>query len=83
MLDESVRLLNNVFGYQSFRGLQEDIIAWALEGRRLIGFDADGWREVALLSNPLHGSSLAQVWWFLPLIALMQDQVTTLQQLGD
>ncbi len=49
--DRARQLLREVFGYAEFRGQQEAIIAAAVAGRRLARADADGRRQVAVLSD--------------------------------
>lgn len=81
MLDDALKLLNNVFGYQTFRGLQEEIIAWALEGQdSLVLMPTGGGKSLCYQIPSMVRPGLGLV--VSPLIALMQDQVSTLQQLG-
>lgn len=74
-------VLNDVFGYPEFRGHQEAIIAAAMQGRDSLVLQPTGggkslcYQIPALLSD---GTALVVS----PLIALMQDQVAALEQLG-
>jgi len=81
MTKDARSILNNVFGYAEFRGHQEEIIAAAMDGRDSLVLQPTGggkslcYQIPALLSDGL-------VLVVSPLIALMQDQVTALEQLG-
>jgi len=74
-------VLNEVFGYPEFRGHQEEIIAAAMDGRDSLVLQPTGggkslcYQIPALLSDGI-------VLVVSPLIALMQDQVVALEQLG-
>lgn len=74
-------VLNDVFGYAEFRGHQEEIIAATLDGQDTLVLQPTGggkslcYQIPALLSDGL-------VLVVSPLIALMQDQVLALEQLG-
>ena len=74
-------VLSEVFGYSKFRGHQEEIIEAAVRGRDSFVLQPTGggkslcYQIPALLSD---GTALVVS----PLIALMQDQVTALEQLG-
>lgn len=74
-------LLNEVFGYPSFRGHQEAIIAAAMEGRdTLVLQPTGGGKSLCYQISALLGDGTALV--VSPLIALMRDQVAALEQLG-
>ncbi|NOX70216.1 MAG: DNA helicase RecQ [Gammaproteobacteria bacterium] len=74
-------ILRDVFGYTEFRGHQKEAIATALDGRDSLVLQPTGggkslcYQIPALLSD---GVTLVVS----PLIALMQDQVSALEQLG-
>ena len=74
-------ILGDVFGYSEFRGHQEEAIAAAMAGRDSLVLQPTGggkslcYQIPALLSD---GVTLVVS----PLIALMQDQVSALEQLG-
>ena len=74
-------VLSEVFGYSEFRGHQEQIIEAAVRGRDSLVLQPTGggkslcYQIPALLSD---GTALVVS----PLIALMQDQVAALEQLG-
>ena len=73
-------ILNDVFGYQSFRGDQEAAIAAALEGRDSLVLQPTGGGKSICYQIPallMDGVTLVVS----PLIALMQDQVAALRQL--
>ncbi len=81
MTQSAKSVLKEVFGYDGFLGHQEEIISAALDGRdALVLLPTGGGKSLcyqlpALLSD---GTVLVVS----PLIALMQDQVTALEQLG-
>jgi len=81
MTKDAKTILNDVFGYAEFRGHQEEIIAATMAGRDSLVLQPTGggkslcYQIPALLSDGL-------VLVVSPLIALMQDQVTALEQLG-
>ena len=56
-LDEALQVLRRVFGYDSFRGEQAEIIEHVVGGRRRAGADADRRRQVAVLPDPGAGPS--------------------------
>ncbi|GIL39837.1 DNA helicase RecQ [Roseiterribacter gracilis] len=73
--------LHKVFGFDSFRGLQEQVISSVVAGRDALAVMPTGsgkslCYQVPALVRP--GTALV----ISPLIALMQNQVTALQQLG-
>ena len=74
-------ILNDVFGYHSFRGDQEAAIAAALGGRDSLVLQPTGGGKSVCYQIPailMDGVTLVVS----PLIALMQDQVAALRQLG-
>ncbi len=74
-------VLNDVFGYPEFRGHQEEIIAAAMDGRdSLVLQPTGGGKSLCYQIPALLGDGVVLV--VSPLIALMQDQVTALEQLG-
>ncbi|MGB7215002.1 MAG: RecQ family ATP-dependent DNA helicase, partial [Gammaproteobacteria bacterium] len=80
-LDEARRLLREIFGYDSFRGRQEQAIATALEGRDVLVLMPTGGGkslcyQLPALVRPGVGIVVS------PLIALMEDQVRALRELG-
>src|SRR5690554_2949267 len=80
-LDDARRVLREVFGYDAFRGRQEQAIAAALEGRDVLVLMPTGGGkslcyQIPTLLRPGVGVVIS------PLIALMQDQVDALNELG-
>jgi len=74
-------ILNDVFGYHSFRGDQEAAIAAALGGHDSLVLQPTGGGKSVCYQIPailMDGVTLVVS----PLIALMQDQVAALRQLG-
>jgi ATP-dependent DNA helicase RecQ len=74
-------ILHDVFGYQEFRGQQEEIISHVIGGGdALVLMPTGGGKslcyQIPALARPGTGVVIS------PLIALMQDQVAALQQLG-
>ena len=75
------QVLNQVFGYQSFRPLQNDIVDAVVAGEHVLALMPTGGGkslcyQVPALIRPGCGVVIS------PLIALMQDQVATLKALG-
>lgn len=74
-------ILHSVFGYTSFRGLQAEIIEHILKGKdALVLMPTGGGKSLCYQIPALCLDGLAVV--VSPLIALMQDQVDALKQLG-
>ncbi|MEO1247384.1 MAG: DNA helicase RecQ [Pseudomonadota bacterium] len=74
-------VLNDVFGYPDFRGHQEAVIAAAMRGRDALVLQPTGGGKSICYQIPAllrDGTALVVS----PLIALMQDQVAALEQLG-
>ncbi|MEX6502103.1 DNA helicase RecQ [Pseudomonas zhanjiangensis] len=81
MLDPSLRILKDVFGYDSFRGRQGAIIERvAGGGDALVLMPTGGGKSLCFQVPALLREGLAVV--VSPLIALMDDQVATLDELG-
>ncbi|EGH00243.1 ATP-dependent DNA helicase RecQ [gamma proteobacterium IMCC2047] len=80
-LDEAQQLLQSTYGYEAFRGQQADIISAALEGDDcMVLMPTGGGKSLCYQLPALLRDGLGIV--VSPLIALMQDQVNALQQLG-
>ncbi len=80
-MNEAHRVLETVFGYKAFRSQQEGIIATVLEGGDCLALMPTGGGkslcyQIPSLVRPGTGIVVS------PLIALMQDQVDALNQLG-
>jgi ATP-dependent DNA helicase RecQ len=80
-MNQALELLHSVFGFQSFRAPQEDIIATLVTGSdALVLMPTGGGKslcyQIPALVRPGCGVVIS------PMIALMQDQVQALQQLG-
>ncbi len=81
MLDQASRILKDVFGYDSFRGRQGAIIERvASGGDALVLMPTGGGKSLCFQVPALLRDGLAVV--VSPLIALMDDQVATLDELG-
>lgn len=81
MLQEAQQILQKTFGYQDFRHQQQSIIECVLKGQdALVLMPTGGGKslcyQIPALVRPGIGIVVS------PLIALMQDQVNALQQLG-
>jgi ATP-dependent DNA helicase RecQ len=73
--------LRNVFGFPAFRGLQEDAISHIMEGKdALVLMPTGGGKSVCYQLPALCRNGMGVV--VSPLIALMDDQVAALRQLG-
>ena len=80
-MEQALEILHNTFGYRNFRGDQQDIINQALAGNdALVLMPTGGGKslcyQVPAMIRPGTGIIIS------PLIALMQDQVSALLQLG-
>ena len=81
MLDSALRILKDVFGYDAFRGNQARIIQRVSEGGdALVLMPTGGGKSLCYQVPALLRDGLAVV--VSPLIALMDDQVATLDELG-
>ncbi len=81
MLDQAQQVLRSVFGYDAFRGEQAAIIERvALGGDALVLMPTGGGKSLCFQVPALLREGLAVV--VSPLIALMDDQVATLDELG-
>lgn len=80
-LDRARSVLREVYGYPEFRGEQAGAIAAALAGRdAVVLMPTGGGKSLCYQIPPLVRGRLALV--VSPLIALMHDQVSALEQLG-
>src|SRR4051795_3917940 len=80
-MPSALSLLNTVFGYSQFRGAQSEIVEHVTAGGdALVLMPTGGGKslcyQVPALLRPGTGIVVS------PLIALMQDQVATMRQLG-
>jgi len=81
MLDQAQRILKDVFGYDAFRGNQGAIIQRVADGGdALVLMPTGGGKSLCYQVPALLRDGLAVV--VSPLIALMDDQVATLDELG-
>lgn len=80
-LTSALDALNNVFGYPAFRGLQADIIEQVSSGGdALVLMPTGGGKSLCYQIPALLRHGVAVV--VSPLIALMQDQVSAMEELG-
>ena len=81
MINRAEEILKHTFGFADFRGQQREIIATALDGKNaLVLMPTGGGKSLCYQIPGLVREGLTIV--VSPLIALMQDQVSALQQLG-
>lgn len=81
MINRAEQILKHTFGYTEFRGSQKEVIETVLDGQdALVLMPTGGGKSLCYQIPGLVRSGLAIV--VSPLIALMQDQVSALQQLG-
>ncbi len=81
MINRAEHILKHTFGYVSFRGKQKEVIQTLLDGQdALVLMPTGGGKSLCYQIPGLVREGLAIV--VSPLIALMQDQVNALQQLG-
>ena len=81
MLADAEKLLREVFGYDAFRGRQEQAIGAALAGRDvLVLMPTGGGKSLCYQIPALLRTGVGVV--VSPLIALMEDQVRALRELG-
>ncbi|MGK0374191.1 MAG: ATP-dependent DNA helicase RecQ [Arenicella sp.] len=81
MINRAEQILKHTFGYTEFRGSQKEVIETVLSGKdALVLMPTGGGKSLCYQIPGLVRSGLAIV--VSPLIALMQDQVSALQQLG-
>ena len=81
MEDKALHILNNTFGYSEFRQYQQDIIDQVISGKDAVVLMPTGGGKSLCYQIP----SMAREGVGIivsPLIALMQDQVVALKQLG-
>ena len=81
MSDAALAILKNTFGYSSFRGFQGEVVAEIAAGRDALVLMPTGGGKSLCYQVPalLRGGTAIVVS---PLIALMEDQVNSLRQLG-
>jgi len=81
MINRAEQILKHTFGYTQFRGSQKEVIETVLEGQdALVLMPTGGGKSLCYQIPGLVRNGMAIV--VSPLIALMQDQVSALQQLG-
>jgi len=79
--DDAVRVLGEVFGYPSFRGLQEEVVRHVIAGGdALVLMPTGGGKSLCYQIPAIVRPGLGVV--VSPLIALMKDQVDALRQAG-
>ncbi len=81
VIERARELLRTVYGYPGFRGRQEDVVRTVTEGRdALVLMPTGGGKSLCYQLPALLREGVGVV--VSPLIALMQDQVAALRQLG-
>ncbi len=81
MITRAEEILKHTFGYAEFRGAQKEVIQTVIEGQdALVLMPTGGGKSLCYQIPGLVRDGMAIV--VSPLIALMQDQVSALQQLG-
>ena len=81
MLEQALHILKDVFGYEQFRGRQAEIIERVAKGGdALVLMPTGGGKSLCFQVPALLREGVTVV--VSPLIALMQDQVATLNELG-
>ena len=81
MINRAEQILNHTFGYLDFRGQQKEVIQTTLDGQdSLVLMPTGGGKSLCYQIPGLVRQGMGIV--VSPLIALMQDQVAALQQLG-
>ncbi len=81
VLDDALRVLRDVFGYDAFRGLQEDVVTRALNGEDVLAIlPTGGGKSICYQTPALVRDGVGLV--VSPLIALMADQVDALSEAG-
>jgi ATP-dependent DNA helicase RecQ len=81
MTQKALEILNSLYGYDSFRGHQADIIEHVTEGNNaLVLMPTGGGKSLCYQIPSLLRDGVGII--ISPLIALMQDQVGAMQQLG-
>ena len=80
-MEQALTVLREIFGYREFRGNQQDIIATVLDGNdALVLMPTGGGKSLCYQLPSLLRAGTGII--VSPLIALMQDQVNALLQLG-
>jgi len=80
-LTDAINILQTTFGYDSFRNKQQAIVEHVIAGQdALVLMPTGGGKSLCYQIPALARNGLAII--VSPLIALMQDQVEALQQLG-
>lgn len=80
-MEQALEILKQRYGYPAFRGSQETVIKTALQGRdSVVLMPTGGGKSICYQIPGIIRDGLALV--ISPLIALMQDQVSALRQLG-
>ncbi len=81
MINQAEEILKHTFGYANFRGQQKEVIETVLAGQdALVLMPTGGGKSLCYQIPGMVREGMTIV--VSPLIALMQDQVSALQQLG-